>query len=307
MKAVKKNQDFQNELFGFVALTLTLSDFAYFAAIYLTSSRPWLSLGLAALFPAVNVPALKLSVRTGKSYISYTLLLTLIPMFLVTYFSGPQSAAWLMCFSGMFASHVMCHGEHLKKCLVIGFVAAALLGSFSGGSSIAQLGIISVALASYALVSTRIFSFMRTQNEKLGLQITEREAAEMKIRAMSDASHDAMIMINGQGEVMFWNAAAEEMFGYTAEEARGTDMHTLLFRKNSATPHMKDSGSSCKPGEGRSSAALSSKKPWGVTAGHSRWKSRFRPSSLAMAGMQSVRCVTSLNAKPLSRHLMRVK
>ena len=228
MKAVKKNQDFQNELFGFVALTLTLSDFAYFAAIYLTSSRPWLSLGLAALFPAVNVPALKLSVRTGKSYISYTLLLTLIPMFLVTYFSGPQSAAWLMCFSGMFASHVMCHGEHLKKCLVIGFVAAALLGSFSGGSSIAQLGIISVALASYALVSTRIFSFMRTQNEKLGLQITEREAAEMKIRAMSDASHDAMIMINGQGEVMFWNAAAEEMFGYTAEEARGTDMHTLF-------------------------------------------------------------------------------
>jgi len=212
MDSRKKNQDFQTELFGFVAITLTLSDIVYFVAIYLTSSRPWLSLGLAVLFPAVNVPALKIALRTGVPYHSYTLLFTLIPMFLVTYFSGPGSAAWLMCFSGIFASHVMCHDERLKKGLIIGFIAAALLGSYGGGSSIAQLGIISVALASYALVSTRIFSFMQKQNDKLGVKITKQKQAEHELteqkallQEILDNIDQAIILFDADQRLVTWN------------------------------------------------------------------------------------------------------
>lgn len=65
-------------------------------------------------------------------------------------------------------------------------------------------------------------------NRRLGSEIADRKTAEAKIRAMSDASHDAVIMINGQGEVMFWNSAATRMFEFTAEEAMGQNMHHLF-------------------------------------------------------------------------------
>jgi len=56
----------------------------------------------------------------------------------------------------------------------------------------------------------------------------EIKKSEQQIRAMSDSSSDSMIMLNSNGEVLFWNAAAEQMFGYTASEALGGDMHKLF-------------------------------------------------------------------------------
>ncbi len=65
-------------------------------------------------------------------------------------------------------------------------------------------------------------------NRKLARESIERKAAEMKLRAMSDASHDAVIMINGLGEVQFWNTAAERMFGIPAEQALNSSMHNIF-------------------------------------------------------------------------------
>ncbi len=68
----------------------------------------------------------------------------------------------------------------------------------------------------------------------LYLDVTERKIAEQeyltserKIKAMSQAVDDALIMINGKGKIMFWNQAAENLFGYTAAEAMGGDFHEM--------------------------------------------------------------------------------
>lgn len=52
--------------------------------------------------------------------------------------------------------------------------------------------------------------------------------SEQQIRAMADASSDSMIMLNSNGEILFWNSSAVTMFGYTVEEAMGEDMHSLF-------------------------------------------------------------------------------
>ncbi len=66
------------------------------------------------------------------------------------------------------------------------------------------------------------------------LDITERKLAEQeylkserKIKAMSQAAEDAMVMIDGQGRVLFWNPAAERLFGYSEAEAMGMDFHRM--------------------------------------------------------------------------------
>ncbi|MBU2550387.1 MAG: PAS domain S-box protein [Proteobacteria bacterium] len=66
------------------------------------------------------------------------------------------------------------------------------------------------------------------------LDVTERKLAELeyqsserKIKAMSQAVDDALVMLNGRGRVMFFNPAAERLFGYTAQEAMGMDFHAM--------------------------------------------------------------------------------
>ena len=44
---------------------------------------------------------------------------------------------------------------------------------------------------------------------------------------MSQAVADALIMIDSQGRVLFWNQAAERLFGYKEEEAMGLDFHSM--------------------------------------------------------------------------------
>ncbi len=62
---------------------------------------------------------------------------------------------------------------------------------------------------------------------KRKLAETEYLANERKIKAMSQAVDDALIMVDSLGKVLFWNPAAERLFGYTAAEAMGMDFHSM--------------------------------------------------------------------------------
>ena len=68
--------------------------------------------------------------------------------------------------------------------------------------------------------------------------ITERhlveealQESEEKFRSISDSAQDAIIMMDPEGKVSFWNKAAEKIFGYTSEEAMGKDVHLLITPK----------------------------------------------------------------------------
>ncbi|MBI5234169.1 MAG: PAS domain S-box protein [Deltaproteobacteria bacterium] len=51
---------------------------------------------------------------------------------------------------------------------------------------------------------------------------------EKKFRAIVETSNDAIIMMDNEGRIIFWNDAAEDVFGYKPEEAVGKDMHQLI-------------------------------------------------------------------------------
>ncbi|MFV0347095.1 MAG: PAS domain S-box protein, partial [Halodesulfovibrio sp.] len=53
-------------------------------------------------------------------------------------------------------------------------------------------------------------------------------AEQHKFKAMADASYDAFIMIDSNDTILFWSAAAERLFGWTAEEALGQKVHRLI-------------------------------------------------------------------------------
>ena len=66
---------------------------------------------------------------------------------------------------------------------------------------------------------------LRIQSSQSRLSLAESES---RMRAMSQASHDALVMIDSDDRVTFWNPAAEVMFGYSEAEVLGRSMHDII-------------------------------------------------------------------------------
>ncbi|MFZ3072586.1 MAG: PAS domain S-box protein [Thermodesulfobacteriota bacterium] len=66
--------------------------------------------------------------------------------------------------------------------------------------------------------------------------VNPSESVFLKIAA---STLDAMIMIDTEGNVSFWNNAAEAMFGYSGNEAVGKPIYSLVIPSPMHEAHMK--------------------------------------------------------------------
>ena len=79
----------------------------------------------------------------------------------------------------------------------------------------------------------------------VGNDVTERKRAEealrdseTRLRAITDSARDAILMMDPEGMITYWNPAAERILGYTREEADGQNLHGLLApQRYHATHH----------------------------------------------------------------------
>jgi len=56
----------------------------------------------------------------------------------------------------------------------------------------------------------------------------ELNESEARIRAITNSIHDAILMMDSNGIITFWNPAAERILGYSEEEAIGQNLHNLI-------------------------------------------------------------------------------
>ena len=52
--------------------------------------------------------------------------------------------------------------------------------------------------------------------------------SETRLRLITESARDAIVMINPQGNIVFWNPAAENIFGYCPDEVLGRNLHVLI-------------------------------------------------------------------------------
>jgi len=71
----------------------------------------------------------------------------------------------------------------------------------------------------------RTRDWLKDQNAWLEAEVARREAI---LHSVANVARDAIIMSDHEDRIAFWNPAAETMFGYTAEEALGRELHPLL-------------------------------------------------------------------------------
>lgn len=82
-------------------------------------------------------------------------------------------------------------------------------------------------LAEQVRLQTEISAANELLEERVLERTKEVESTMRKINAMSQAVNDALVMIDGEGKVLFWNEAAEKLFGYTVSEAMGMNFHEM--------------------------------------------------------------------------------
>lgn len=79
--------------------------------------------------------------------------------------------------------------------------------------------------------------------------------SEEKFRSISASANDAIVMMDNEGHISYWNTAAETIFGYPEAEALGKALHQLLaperfheaFRKGFS--HFKNTGEGAAVGK----------------------------------------------------------
>ena len=74
------------------------------------------------------------------------------------------------------------------------------------------------------------------RNEELQTEIAERWRTEEQLRRsearfaiMADSAQDAILMMDPEGLITFYNKTAETMFGWSAAEVMGRDLHALIM------------------------------------------------------------------------------
>lgn len=79
---------------------------------------------------------------------------------------------------------------------------------------------------------------LKQQERKRQAERSLRQSEE-RLRGITDSAQDAILMMDNQGAISYWNPAAETILGYRAEEALGKNLHTLLAPLRYHAAHQK--------------------------------------------------------------------
>ncbi len=83
-------------------------------------------------------------------------------------------------------------------------------------------------------------------HDELEQEVAERKAVEQalreseeKMRSMTDAAQDAVIIMDNDGNISYWNKSAERILGYTEEEIMGKKFHAVFVPERFYESHLK--------------------------------------------------------------------
>ena len=88
----------------------------------------------------------------------------------------------------------------------------------------------SATYAAYIWDKEQILLSIRIITEIMEKHLLEESLAveREKLQAITQSSLDAILIMDMDGKIIFWNPAAERMFGYSKNEVMGKDLHALI-------------------------------------------------------------------------------
>jgi PAS domain S-box-containing protein len=130
----------------------------------------------------------------------------------------------------------------LRTVLLVLALLAFLSASVGGYLYYPSLKESAIILILCLLIGSSVFFLYR----QASLDIIQRRKTEQalreseeKFRAISGTAADAIILMDNEGKISYWNPAAERMFGYTPEEAIRQELHIFLMPEKFHDDHKR--------------------------------------------------------------------
>ncbi|MBK9091063.1 MAG: response regulator [Holophagales bacterium] len=76
------------------------------------------------------------------------------------------------------------------------------------------------------------------------------QGSQARLHAITESAQDAILMMDGSGNVSYWNPAAERILGYSAAEVAGRNLHDLIAPQRFHAAHLPAYRAFLETGEG---------------------------------------------------------
>jgi PAS domain S-box-containing protein len=145
------------------------------------------------------------------------------------YFAGSSTLyALLYTWAGIYAFYFFSQPMAIVQTAYIGVSYGVVLAANEPPSpAIRWLLNVGTPLVAGLLIS-QMLDRLRAERAEADSRGRELRESEARTRLVLDSSPDAFITLDGQGVIRGWNKAAERMFGWSAQEAIGQPMRTLI-------------------------------------------------------------------------------
>ncbi len=114
------------------------------------------------------------------------------------------------------------------------------------GSFIVIIGFLSWFMANASVNKKARQAELEILNEELVCESKERmlvvnelRESEDKFRSISASANDAIIMLDNDEKVTYWNKSAENIFGYLREDVEGKNIHNLIIPERYRKKHLE--------------------------------------------------------------------
>jgi PAS domain S-box-containing protein len=184
---------------------------------------------VVAVAAAVGAALYRYADRLEEAHIQVALAIGTTLIGFANYYAGDLPLyALLYTWAGLYAFYFFSTTTALAQTAYIGVSYALVLGLQDPASpAVRWLMGVGTPLVAGLLVS-RMLGQLRAgqaESEERGRQLRESEA---RTRLVLDSAPDAFVTLDADGIIRGWNRAAELMFGWSAEEAIGEPMRTLI-------------------------------------------------------------------------------
>lgn len=173
---------------------------------------------------------------------------SLVGLWLVFYLRDPRAHTWWWRAGGVVMIGFAIPSMHYVAMMAVAYRTVAELPDVSHAIQVSSLG----ALLIVAMLATTLGLAVITSmvDRHLHVQANALKASEERFSAVAETAADAIISGDCRGSIMYFNPAAERMFGYAASDVLGRPL-TLLMPERFREAHHQDMARFFATGEAR--------------------------------------------------------
>jgi len=149
-----------------------------------------------------------------------------VGLWLVFYLRDPSARTWWWRVGGAVVMGFAIPSMHYVAMAAVEYTPTTELPDVSYAVQISSLGAILIGIATLSTVLSAVLTSMFDRHQML--QATALAESEEKLKAVAETAADAIVSGNHHGQIIYFNPAAERIFGYAPEEVIGKPLTLLM-------------------------------------------------------------------------------